>query len=212
MSVSFCEKVSLEMRTPMLEGVRVRLEPMTMEHLAQLKEVAYDASIWRYMITRVEDQDDLRRWISEALAVEPAGSAMPWVTVLKDGDRVIGSTRLYDIDMRHRTAVIGHTWISPEFRGAGINPEAKLLQLTYAFETLGMNRVALKTHHENLQSQAAMRKIGATQEGVFRNHFVMPDGSTRHSVWFSIIREEWPRVKALLEARVQRPSEASHSG
>ena len=84
-----------------------------------------------------------------------------------------------------------------------MNTEAKLLQLTYAFDDLKLNRVALKTHHENLRSQAAMRKIGTMEEGTFRNHYVMPDGSLRHSVWFSIIREEWPRVRSLLEAQLE---------
>ena len=83
-----------------------------------------------------------------------------------------------------------------------MNPEAKLLQLTYAFETLHLRRVALKTHHENLQSQAAMRKLGAQYEGTFRNHLIMPDGSARHSVWFSITQEDWPQVKSSLEQRL----------
>jgi RimJ/RimL family protein N-acetyltransferase len=94
------------------------------------------------------------------------------------------------------------------YQGSGANPEAKLLQLTYAFETLHLNRVALKTHHENLQSQAAMRKLGAQYEGTFRNHYLMPDGSQRHSVWFSITKEDWPQVKSNLEQRLA--SESRH--
>ena len=128
---------------------------------------------------------------------------MPWVTVLKTKNRVIGSTRFMDLDRVHKTTEIGWTWLAPEFQGSGLNAEVKLLQLTYAFEELQLNRVALKTHHENLRSQAAMRKIGAVEEGTFRNHMIMPDGSMRHSVWFSIIREEWPRVRSQLEERVR---------
>src|SRR6185437_11407218 len=116
---------------------------------------------------------------------------------------VIGSTRFSELDFTHQTTELGHTWLTPELHGAGLNAEAKLLQLTYAFEDLKLRRVALKTHHENLQSQQAMRKIGAVEEGTFRNHFIMPDGSQRHSVWFSIIREEWPQTKSRLEARVR---------
>jgi RimJ/RimL family protein N-acetyltransferase len=108
-----------------------------------------------------------------------------------------------DIDKNHQTTELGSTWLAPEFHGTGLNAEAKLLQLTYAFEQLGLRRVALKTHHENLQSQKAMRKIGAVEEGTFRNHYIMPDGTQRHSVWFSIIREDWPQVKSQLEARVR---------
>lgn len=188
--------------TPVLEGARVRLEPMTLGHLPGLEAVAFDERIWRYMPVLVRTREELREWVEAALRLEAAGTVMPWVTVLKDGNRVVGSTRLMDLSNVHQTTELGSTWIAPEFHGAGVNPEAKLLQLTFAFETLGLRRVALKTHHENLQSQAAMRKIGATYEGTFRNHYVMPDGSQRHSVWFSIIREDWPQVKSLLEARV----------
>ena len=188
--------------TPVLDGARVRLEPMTLEHLAGLEAVAFDDRIWRYMLTWMKTGDDLRRWVDDALRLEAAGTVMPWVTVLKAENRVIGSTRFLDIDRVHMTTELGFTWLATQFHGSGLNAEAKLLQLRYACEDLGLRRVALKTHHENLQSQAAMRKIGATEEGTFRNHYVMPDGSARHSVWFSIIREEWPQVRSLLETRV----------
>jgi len=192
--------------TPALDGVRVRLEPMTEAHLAGLEEIAYDERIWRYMLTRVKTPHDLRGWMEAALREKATGTCLPWVTILKSEDRVIGSTRFIDLDLRHRTTELGHTWLAPLHHGTGLNAEAKLLQLRYAFEELGLNRVALKTHHENLQSQAAMRKMGAVEEGTFRNHYVMPDGSARHSVWFSIIREEWPRVRSLVEERVARAS------
>ena len=189
---------------PVLDGHRVRLEPLTEGHLAALEEVAFDERIWRYMLTRVRTRDDLRGWMEAALRAREAGNVLPWVTVLKSEGRVVGSTRFLDLDLTNKTVEIGHTWIAPDYQGAGVNPEAKLLQLRYAFEELGLNRVALKTHHENLQSQAAMRKMGAVEEGTFRNHYVMPDGSARHSVWFSIVRDEWPGVRARLEDRLER--------
>jgi N-acetyltransferase len=189
--------------TPVLEGARLRLEPMTMGHLAALEAVAFDDRIWRYMMHSVKTQADLRRWMEGALNLEATGTVMPWVTVLRAENRVVGSTRFMDFDRAHKTTELGSTWLAPEFHGSGLNAEAKLLQLAYAFDDLKLNRVALKTHHENLRSQAAMRKIGAMEEGTFRNHYVMPDGSLRHSVWFSIIREEWPRVRSLLEAQVE---------
>jgi len=189
--------------TPILEGVRLRLEPMSLGHLAGLQEIAFDERIWRYMPIQMKTPLDLRGWVENALQLQEAGTAVPWVTVLKSEDRVIGSTRFSDLNPLHETAELGHTWLAPEFHGTGLNAEAKLLQLTYAFERLGLRRVALKTHHDNLQSQKAMRKIGAVEEGTFRNHYIMPDGSQRHSVWFSIIREDWPQVKSQLEARVR---------
>jgi RimJ/RimL family protein N-acetyltransferase len=192
--------------TPTLDGARIRLEPMTLEHLTGLEAVALDDRIWRYMTTWVKNRDDLKRWMESALKAETAGTVVPWVTVLKAENRVIGSTRFLDFNRTHKTTELGSTWLAPEFHGAGLNAEAKLLQLRFAFEELRLNRVALETHHENLQSQAAIRKIGALEEGTFRNHYVMPDGSARHSVWFSIIREDWPRVRSLLEERVAQVS------
>lgn len=191
--------------TPLLEGTRIRLEPMTIEHLPALEKVAFDERIWRYMTHPVKTPEQLHDWLEKSLKLEAAGTVVPWVTVLKESNRVIGSTRFLDFDHEHHTTELGNTWLAPEFHGTGINPEAKLLQLTYAFEQLGLNRVALKTHHENFQSQSAMKKIGATYEGTFRNHYIMAaDGSQRHSVWFSIIKEDWPQTKSLLESRIHR--------
>jgi RimJ/RimL family protein N-acetyltransferase len=165
------------------------------------------------MTTAVKTPDDLRTWANLALKLEAAGTGMPWITILKQPtilksnsptqpDRVVGSTRFIDLDLHHLTTEIGHTWIDPTLHRTGINPEAKLLQLTYAFETLHLRRVAFKTHHENLQSQAAIRKLGAQYEGTFRNHYIMPDNSARHSVWFAITAEDWPLVKENLIARL----------
>jgi RimJ/RimL family protein N-acetyltransferase len=194
--------------TPTLEGPRLRLEPLTLAHLPALEAIAFDPQIWRYMLHRIETPADLRTWAEAALKLEAAGTGLPWVTILKstqagEPDRLIGSTRFIDLDLHHKTVEIGNTWLAPNHHGTGINPEAKLLQLDYAFNVLALNRVAFKTHHENLQSQAAIRKLGATHEGTFRNHYLMPDGSHRHSIWFSIIREEWPAVRANLITRLQ---------
>jgi RimJ/RimL family protein N-acetyltransferase len=189
--------------TPVLNGTRIRLEPLTLEYLPALEQVAFDDRIWRYMPVVVKTPDDLRIWAENALQLQATGKVIPWVTVLTAENRVIGSTRLMDYDRTHMTAELGGTWLAPEFHGTGLNAEAKLLQLTYGFERLGLRRVALKTHHDNVQSQKAMRKIGAVEEGTFRNHYIMPDGSQRHSVWFSIIREDWPQVKSQLETRVR---------
>ena len=171
--------------TPMLEGRRVRLEPLTLEHLPALETVGLDPRMWRYMSVWITTPAELRAWVEKALHLQTAGTTLPWVTVQKGEngapDRVVGSTRLMDYDRAHGTAELGFTWLTPEAQGTGVNREAKLLQLSYAFEVLALRRVAFKTHHENLQSQAALAALGATYEGTFRNHVVMPDGSQRHS-------------------------------
>ena len=186
------------MDAPILEGSKLRLEPLTPAHLPVLEAVAFGSGIWRYMLQDVKTPGDLRGWAEAALALP---NSIPWVTVLKGEERVIGSTRFLDLDRHHRTVEIGSTWLHPDFQGTGLNREAKLLQLTYAFEELQLNRVAFKTHHENLRSQAAISALGAVYEGTFRNHNVMPDGSLRHSVWFSITKEDWPAVKTRLEGQ-----------
>ena len=183
----------------------MRLESLSRTHLAGLEAAAFHPAIWKYMLASVRNRAELEKWVDSALSAPPE-KQMTWVTILRStnsAERIVGSTRLIDIDQYHRTAEIGHTWINPAFHGIGINAEAKLLQLTFAFEELKLNRVAFKTHHENLQSQGAIRKLGAVYEGTFRNHYVTPDGSLRHSVWFSITQEDWPQVRSRLMERLQ---------
>jgi RimJ/RimL family protein N-acetyltransferase len=187
-----------------LEGQRARLEPMRMQHLDELAAVALDKSVWRWMPMHVEAIEHLRLWMEQALDQAAQGRALPWVTRSLSDGVIAGSTRFMDIDARNRGLEIGGTWLAPAWQRSGINVEAKYLQLRHAFEDLGAIRVALKTHHENVQSQTAIAALGAKPEGVFRNHMIMPDGSFRHSVWFSIAREDWPEVKAGLERRMAR--------
>ena len=191
---------------PTLEGPRVRLEPLTLAHLPALEQVALAPEAiptWRYFRDTIRTPQDLRNYVETALRLEAEGKAMPWATILKSDNKVIGTTRFMDLDLPNLTVEIGNTWLAPAYHGANINPEAKLLQLTYAFETLHLRRVALKTHHQNFQSQAAMRKLGAHYEGTFRNHYIMPDGSPRHSIWFSITQEDWPEVRNKLIERLK---------
>jgi len=200
--------------TPTLEGPRIRLEPLTLDHLPALGRIALDPVskpvIWRYMIHWPQNAADLQRWVETALHAESEGTAMPWVTVAKGPEpdapeQVIGCTRFFSLDLAHKTVELGHTWIAPAFHGTRANTEAKFLQLSYAFEELHLNRVGLKTHHENRRSQAAIRAIGGVYEGTFRNHLLMPDGSQRDSCWFSFIKQDWPEVKDLLVRRLNAP-------
>jgi len=190
--------------TPILQGKLVRLEPLTLAHLPALEEIAFEPSIWRYMRSIVSTPEQLRAYVETALQWEADGTAMPWATISLRDNKVAGSTRFYEYAPKDKTVRIGSTWLNPAYRRTGINVEAKLLQFTYGFETLGLNRIALETHHENVQSQNAMRALGATFEGVHRNAYVMADGSLRHNHWFSVIREDWPEVKAKLQARLAK--------
>ncbi len=194
---------------PTLQGKRVRLEPLTLQHLPSLERVAFEESTWAHMASWVKTPAQLQDWAETALEWRVTRNAIPWVTVLQATGEAIGSTRFADLDLQHRTVEIGWTWLAAAYRGTGINTEAKLLQLAYAFDALQLCRVALKTHHENLRSRAAMLAMGAQYEGMFRNHMLMPDGSTRHTAWYSIIAEEWPRVRCRLEARLLAQTQPS---
>ncbi len=186
--------------TPILEGFGVRLEPMGPQHVEGLTRIAIDPTNWRYMNLRIETPADVQKLVDDSVRAAEAGTVMPWVTTV-DGE-VVGATSFLDINRTHRTVEIGFTWLGKNWRGSGVNPRVKLLQLQFATETSQMRRIALKTHHENLHSQRAMLKLGAQFEGTFRNHMIMPDGSTRHTKWYSITAEEWPAIKASLLARI----------
>lgn len=183
-----------------LEGSRVRLEPLRPDHLADLALVAFDDAIWAWTIMGRQDAAGLQRWLETALANAEAGTERPFATIDRASGRAIGSSRYMSIAPEHRRLEIGWTWVGTAFQRTGANREAKLLQLTHAFETLGANRVEFKTHARNDRSRTALLGIGATFEGVFRRHMIMPDGSLRDSAYFSVIAEEWPVVKAAMES------------
>jgi len=190
-----------------LDGSLVRLEPLNMDHFSALSLIVFNTEMWRWMSDPMKTEEDLHRYIQAAIAAQAAGAAIPWATRSKKDDRIIGSTRFADIQSAHRTLEIGWTWMHPDYQRSGINVEAKYLQLRHAFEVMGARRVAFKTHHQNLKSQTAIQALGAKPEGVFRNHVIMPDGTTRHSHWYSIIDEEWPEVKKRLEERMRKRSQ-----
>ena len=187
-----------------LTGARIRMEPLRDEHFAGLCEVAFDAPVWRWTIMGEQDEAGLRRWVDTALANAEAGTERPFATVDIASGRVIGSSRYMSIVPEHKRLEIGWTWVGTAYQRTGRNREAKLLQLTHALEVLGANRVEFKTHARNVQSRTALRGIGATFEGVHRNHSIMPDGSLRDSAWFSVTKDDWPRVKAHLEGLLDR--------
>jgi RimJ/RimL family protein N-acetyltransferase len=186
-----------------LEGRIVRLEPLSEAHLDGLAEVAFDPSLWQWTLARPTDRDGLREWLDAALANAAAGIERPFATIDRATGRPIGSTRFMSIVPEHRRLEIGWTWVARDWHRRGANREAKLLQLTHAFETLGANRVEFKTDSLNEKANPALLGIGATFEGTFRNHMVMPGGRLRHSNYYSVVAEEWPDVKARLLATLE---------
>jgi RimJ/RimL family protein N-acetyltransferase len=187
-----------------LEGERVRLEPLSRTHLEGLAEVALEPAIWRWTVARPTDLAGLAAWLDAAVANAAAGAEMPFATVERASGRPIGSTRFMSIVPEHLRLEIGWTWLGRDWQGTGANREAKYLQLRHAFETLGANRVEYKTDAMNERANPALLGIGATFEGTFRDHMVMPAGRLRSSNYYSVIRPEWPEVKARLEALLRQ--------
>lgn len=187
-----------------LDGNRVRLEPLSLEHVPGLAELAMDPAIWRWTLARPTDEAGLHDWAKAAIGGRDAGTELPFVTIDRATDRPIGSSRYMNIVHEHRRLEIGWTWVGRAWQRTGANREAKLLMLSHAFDTLGCRRVEFKTDSLNEPSRTALLGIGATFEGIFRNHMVMPEGRMRHSAWYSVIDEEWPAVRARLEASLAR--------
>jgi RimJ/RimL family protein N-acetyltransferase len=186
-----------------LEGTIVRLEPLSLEHLADLADVAFDGDLWRWTMVQPTNRDELRAWLEAAVAAKEAGTEMPFATIDRASGRAVGSSRFMSIVPEHRRLEIGWTWVDLAHQRTGANREAKLLQMTHAFETLAANRVEFKTDSLNEKANPGLLGIGATFEGTFRNHMVMPGGRLRHSNYYAVVREDWPRVKAELESRIR---------
>ncbi len=186
-----------------LTGQRVRLEPLSMDHLDDLVEVGLDASIWALTIARPTDRAGIEAWLRGAVAGGAAGVDVPFATIDLASGRAVGSTRFMSIVADHRRLEIGWTWVGTAHQRTGINREAKALQLAHAFDVLGANRVEFKTDARNDKSRAALLGIGATFEGIFREHMIMPTGPLRDSAFYSVISTEWPEVRERLRASLE---------
>ena len=188
-----------------LAGTHVRLEPLSLPHLSQLCEIGLEPELWRWTTSLIATCEDMRAYVQTALHDQSSGTALPFATVAVDTGRVVGSTRFGNIDRVNRRVEIGWTWIGRPWQRTAVNTEAKLLMLRHAFETFGCIRVEFKTDSLNDRSRKALLRIGAREEGTFRNHMVVWDGRYRHSVYFSVIDTEWPEVRLRLEARLGSP-------
>lgn len=187
-----------------LAGRHVRLEPLAQAHFEALSVASDDPSIFRYYPTDFAGAGGMKAYFADALAGRDQGTAQPFAVVALAEGRAVGSTRYGNIVREHRRAEIGWTWLAPRHQRSGINTEMKYLMLRHAFEALGLMRIEFKTDSLNEKSRAALLRIGATEEGTFRNHMVMPGGRIRHSVYYSITDGDWPRVKQHLEGLMSR--------
>lgn len=185
-----------------LEGEFVRLEPLRFEHWESLYEAGSDKSLWRWTAAVVASAGDMRRYVETALDEQGRGVSLPFVTIEKSSNKIVGSTRFGNIDAKNRRAEIGWTWINPRWQRSYVNTEAKLLMLEHAFEIWKCVRVELKTDALNEKSRRAILRIGATEEGVLRRHLITDAGRIRDTVYFSILDSEWRQVEENLVSKL----------
>lgn len=195
--------------TPLLVGTTIRLVPLEESHFEALCAIGLDPEITRFMPRRITDREGMRSFIREALNARQSRTAIPFAVTLKDrrDPRVVGTTRFLNIDARNGRLEIGATWLGKEWQRTRVNTEAKYLMLRYAFDELGCIRVEFKTDSLNERSRRALLRIGAIEEGVFRNHVITADGRIRHSVYYAITSDDWPGVKARLTEMLARSAE-----
>ncbi len=188
-----------------LAGNLVRMEPLGLEHTHDLYEVGADNSIWRYLPRPAfANYEDAEEWIRQSMAETSRGERVAFAVVHQESGKAIGSTAYLDIDRGHRALEIGMTWYATAWQRTGVNTECKYLLMSHAFEEQSARRVSLKTDSRNERSRRAILRIGAVEEGTWRNHRIAWDGVDRHSVYFSVIDSEWPEVKRRLEGFMRR--------
>ena len=190
-----------EWTAPTLEGRIVRLEPLRHEHEEALWVASRDPRTWRWLsVVQPQTRQEWSAFVGQALAAAEAGAEIPLVTLCHE--EVVGSTRFLALRPEHGSVEIGWTWLHPSAWGTGANVEAKYLQLQHAFETWGCRRVELKTDALNVRSRGALEALGAAFEGIHRKHMLVRGGENRDSAWYSVTDDDWPAVRAHLEARL----------
>ncbi len=181
-----------------LTGNLVRLEPIALSHEQGLIEATQDGALWQLWFTSVPNPAQVTEFISTALDLQQIHSALAFSIIEISSGRVLGSTRFCNIDVKSQRLEIGYTWYRQSVQRTGVNAECKLLLLQHAFEQLHCIAVEFRTNWHNHKSRAAIARLGAKQDGILRQHQLMPDGQYRDTVVFSIINSEWPAVKSQL--------------
>ena len=196
--------MSLPLAPVSLHGSLVSLEPLTIASVPDLAAIGLHPELWRLQPRGILSVADMRDYVEQALADHARGVSLPFVIVRRTDRAILGSTRFMEIAFEHRRLEIGATWLTPAAQRTGVNVDAKLLLLSHAFESMGMQRVVLKTEATNTQSRTAILALGAVEEGTFRRHLIAENGRMRDMTYFSILDTEWPGVRERLRARLAR--------
>ncbi|MBQ4811428.1 GCN5 family acetyltransferase [Pseudoalteromonas luteoviolacea] len=193
------------LKSEVLEGANVVLEPIKMTHVDLLTDAVQDGNSWELWYASVPSPEQMHEYVEKA--VEAAKNGAPaYVVKTKVDNKVVGTTRFYDVQGRHRRASIGYTWYANAVKKTVVNTECKYLLIKYLFDTSGALSLEFKTHFFNQTSRTAIERLGAKLDGVLRSHQVMQDGSIRDTAIYSILAHEWPSVKNNLLAKIERYS------
>ncbi|MGE2734912.1 GNAT family N-acetyltransferase [Mycolicibacterium vaccae] len=187
-----------------LHGDRwVSLEPLAVEHVPEIEAAAADGELGALWFTGAPKPGEARRWVDARLAVQSPATGLTFVVRTRDG-RLVGSSSYLNVDPANRRLEIGNTWYVASARRTGVNSETKLLMLGHAFDELGCVAVEFRTHFFNATSRAAIERLGAKLDGILRSHQLLPDGSRRDTVVYSVLDIEWPAVRSNLVYRLDR--------
>jgi len=184
------------LRALVLENDVARLRRLTLDDKPDLERLVYDPEIWEYFVARITDESSLNAFIEQAIHDSLAGTRMVFAIVDKGSGRVAGSTAFGNIAPADRRLEIGWSWLGRDFRGTGVNKAAKFLLLEHCFTAMEAERVEFKTDILNERAKRGLESIGAKQDGVMRSFNVMPGGRRRDAVFYSILKPEWPEVRA----------------
>ena len=165
--------------------------------------VKEEPTLWKYALTPITTAQEFEQYIATAVETRQLKSAYPFIVFDKLQNKYVGSTRFYDIQLNNSTTQFGYTWYSESTWGTGLNEHCKFLLLQFAFETIGFERIEFRADNRNKRSIAAMQKIGCTVEGILRNHLPTSDGTRRDSIVLSMLKNEWPKIKAGFLARIK---------
>ena len=189
----------------LLQSELVTLRPLKFSDANGFFEAGNFDELWRWVVpNHCVSIETAKPWIEESLAEQQQGNQIPFVIIDNQTEKIIGSTRYCSIRKKDRGIEIGHTFITPKFQRSHVNTLAKFMLLKHAFESIEAIRVEFKTNEKNSKSRNAIGRIGATFEGILRNHRVLPDGNLRNTAIFSVTDQEWPDVKVALQQKISR--------
>jgi RimJ/RimL family protein N-acetyltransferase len=184
-----------------LAGTLVTLVPLEIDHVGPLQAAVMDGELWKLWYANVPSPDQMQNYVIRAVESAAKGDAA-FAVKLHGTDRIVGTTRFYNVDEINRRPMLGYTWYARSVCKTSVNTECKLLLLRYVFEEKNAIAVELRTHYFNRVSRAAIERLGAKQDGILRSHQILCDGSIRDTVVYSILQHEWPAVKNNLTSKL----------